>query len=292
MVLRHDVAIVVDSSSCLPAELIAEWKITVVPHELVLNDRTLRDGLDIQPSEFYKLLRQGNVAPTTNAPNSHQFLQGFQTASRLAPNVLCLTLATQFSMAYRSACSAALDANDNLPNVKVVVIDSKTAAGSLGLITLAAARWGAAGHTLDETVERVARLIPKVHLLAFLDTLKYVTQGGRVKKPLAIAGSLLGIKPLTEMKLGEAKLLEKPRSRAKATQRLVDIMGKSTGGQRVAVTVLEADAREDAEALAEVIKARFTTTELFISEFTPVMGAHTGPGLLGVSFYVDEDELG
>lgn len=292
MVFRHDVAIVVDSSSCLPAELIAEWKIIVVPHELVLNDRTLRDGVDIQPSEFYKLLRQENVAPTTNAPNSQQFLQAFQTANRLAPNVLCLTLATQFSMAYQSACSAAVAAHDTLSNIKVNVIDSKAAAGSLGLITLAAARWGAAGHTLDDVVERVERLIPKVNLLAFLDTLKYVTQGGRVKKPLAIAGSLLGIKPLTEMKLGEAKLLEKPRSRAKAARRLVDIMAKSASGHRVAVTVLEADAREDAEVLAKAIQARFTTTELFISEFTPVMGAHTGPGLLGVSFYVDEDELG
>ena len=145
---------------------------------------------------------------------------------------------------------------------------------------------------MNEVVERVERLIPRVNLLAFLDTLKYVTRSGRVKKPLSIAGSLLGIKPLTEMKLGEAKLLEKPRSRAKAARRLVDIMAKTADGHRVAVTVLHADAREGAEALIEAIQARVTTTELFISEFTPVMGAHTGPGLLGVSFYVDEDELG
>ena len=107
MVLQPDVAIVVDSSCCLPPELLRKWKIAVVPHELVVGQRSFRDGVDIQPSEFYRLLAQeGPVKLTTAAPQPRQFLEAFQTDSQTASSVLCITLASQFSATYRSACAA------------------------------------------------------------------------------------------------------------------------------------------------------------------------------------------
>ena len=291
MVLQHDVAVVVDSSSCLPPDLLRKWNITVVPHELIIGRRSFRDGVDIRPDEFYRLLSQWDHSTlSTAAPQPGHFLEGFLTASKQAPNVLCLTLPAEFSATYRSACAAVELANGRLSNTRVQVIDSRAAAGGSGLIALAAARWAAMGLGLDQVVTRVKQLVPRVNLLAFLDTLRYLSRSGRVRKIDAWAGALLSIKPLTELRLGEARMLEKPRSRPKATQRLLDIMRQRVGLKPVIVNVMEAGAVKDAQDLSRQIQSDFNCRELFNSQFTPVMGLHTGPGLLGVAFYVDEED--
>ena len=289
MVQRHDVAVVVDSSCCLPPELLRQWNITVVPHQLVIGDRSFRDGIDIRPDEFYRLLaRDDNPVLSTAAPQPGHFLEGFVAAGELAPNVLCLTLPTEFSAAYRSACGAAESADGSLADTKVQVLDSRAAAGGSGLIALAAARWAAAGLGLDDIVARVEQLTPRVGLLAFLDTVRYLRRSGRVRALDAWAGALFSIKPLTELRQGEARMLEKPRGRANAARRLLAVMRQRVAGQPVVVNVMEANAPQDAQELCRQIQAEFDCRELINSQFTPVMGLHTGPGLLGVAFYVDD----
>ena len=291
MVLQHDVAVVVDSSSCLPPDLLRKWNITVVPHELIIGQRSFRDGVDIRPDEFYRLLSQSDdVSLSTAAPQPGHFLEGFLTAGERAPNVLCLTLSAEFSATYRSACAAVEMANGRLSNTRVEVIDSRAAAGGSGLIALAAARWATTGLGLEQIVERVKQLVPRVNLLAFLDTLRYLRRSGRVRKIDAWAGALLSIKPLTELRLGEARMLEKPRSRLKATHRMLDIMRHRVGLKPVVVNVMEAGAAQDAQALSQRIDSDFNCQEIVNSQFTPVMGLHTGPGLLGVAFYTDEQD--
>ena len=290
MVLQHDVAVVVDSSCCLPPELLRKWNITVVPHQLIIGGRSFRDGVDIAPDEFYRLLAQEDTAAlSTAAPQPGHFLDGFLTAGQRTPNVLCLTLPSEFSGTYRSACAAVELANGRLSNIRVQVVDSRAAAGGSGLIALAAARWADMGLGLDQIVTRVEQMAPRVGLLAFLDTLRYLRRSGRVRKLDAWVGDLLSLKPLTELRLGEARMLEKPRTRAKATQRLLDIMGQRVDGNPVMVNVMEASASLDAQALSRRIQAEFNCRELINSQFTPVMGLHTGPGLLGVAFYVDDE---
>ncbi len=291
MVQRHDVAVVVDSSSCLPPELLRQWNITVVPHQLVIGDRSLRDGVDIRPDEFYRLLAQDQtLSMSTAAPQPGHFLEGFLAAGELAPNVLCLTLPVEFSAAYRSACAAVESANGRLANTNVHVLDSRAAAGGSGLVALAAARWAAMGLALEEIVARVEGLSPRVALLAYLDTISYLRRSGRVRQFDAWAGALLNIKPLTEFRLGQARMLEKPRGKANAARRLLDLMRQRVSGQPVVVNVMEANAPEDAAALSRRIQVEFDCREIITSQFTPVMGLHTGPGLLGVAFYVDDED--
>ena len=291
MVLQHDVAVVVDSSSCLPQDLLRKWNITVVPHELIIGHRSFRDGVDIQPDEFYWLLSQENHDVLTSAaPQLGHFLDAFLAAGEQAPNVLCLTLSAEFSATYRSACAAVELANGKLSNTRVQVMDSRAAAGGSGLIALAAARWAAMGQSMDQVTARVKRLVPRVNLLAFLDTLRYLSRSGRIRKIDAWAGNLLGVKPLTELRLGEARMLEKPRSRIKATERLLDVIRQRVGLMPIVVNVMEADAAQDSHALSQRIRSEFNCREIFNSQFTPVMGLHTGPGLLGVAFYVSEED--
>ena len=280
---------VVDSSSCLPPDMLRKWNITVVPHELIIDQRSLRDGVDIQPREFYRLLAQEHPPKlSTAAPQPRQFLEAFLSASEQASNVLCLTLSAHFSATYRSACAAVAMSKGALSHTKVKVIDSQAAAGAAGLIALAAARWASMGRTLDQVVAGVEGLAPRVNLLAFLDTLRYLSRSGRVRKLEAWAGSMLSIKPLTELRLGEAHMLERPRSRTKATERLLAMMHQRVAQMPLTANVMEADAVDDAGALSLRIQSEFNCREVFVSQFTPVMGLHTGPGLLGVAFYVDD----
>ena len=287
MVSKRRVAVVVDSSSCLPPWLLEKWQIHVVPHELIIEDRSFQDGIDIEPGEFYQLLEKNHRIPTTSSPKPGKFLEAFRSASAAAESVACITVSAKFSATRDSACIAARMAESELPGTRIQVVDSQAAAGGEGLIALEAAREAQRGSELEQVVARVEDLIPRVNLLAFLDTLYYLRRSGRVPRVAAWAGSLLGIKPLTELKLGEARILEKPRSRARAIDRMVSVMRDRVEDRPVHVNVMQAHAGVDAETLRQQIDSEFNCRELFISEFTPVMGAHLGPGLLGLAFYND-----
>ena len=278
-----------DSACCLPPALLRRWNITLVPHELVIGYRSYRDGVDISPCEFYKILRDNRVVPTTAAPRPEEFLDGLLAAGELASNILCMTVSANFSVANRASLAAVEMARDRLSRCRIKVIDSQAAAGALGLITLAAARWAHEGFDLDRIAVRLDRLIPRVNMLAFLDSFDYINRSGRVGKIKAWTGSLLGVRPLTELQGGEARLLERPRSRLRAIDRVVAIMKQRVGGARVVVNIMEADA-EDAVVMERRIREEINCHELFTSQFTPVMGAHTGPGLLGVAFHAVDGE--
>ena len=137
MVHEPNVAVVVDSSCCLPANLLQEWNITVAPHELIVDGRSYRDGIDILPAEFYGLLKSRSAALSTAAPQPGRFLEAFAAAAKLAPNILCITLSASFSVTYRAAMTAKSAFERNcVPGEarRVEVMDSQAAAGASGLV--------------------------------------------------------------------------------------------------------------------------------------------------------------
>lgn len=288
MAQGHDVAIIVDSSCCLPPALIQELNITIVPHGLVLGDRVLKDGADISSDEFYQLLTSAETPITTVAPSPRQYVDAFTNVSQRTDNILALTLSSSLSMTHHAALTALAMNDPKLDAVRIEVVDTQAAAGSLGLIALNAARSAAASRTLDSIIAEVAELIPRVNLIALVDTMEYLVKGGRLGRIPGWVSSKLNIKPVIELTLGQANVLEKPRSRSKATQRLLDIMRVRTEGRRIMVNVMHADSVADAQALCQKVIDVFDCSEVFVSEFTPVMGAHIGPGLVGVAFYTDE----
>ena len=276
-----------ESGSCIPGDLLRKWGITVVPHRLILDGQVFRDGVDIQPVDFYRALRTAESAPTTSGPAPADFLEAFLAVAKQGSDALCVTPAAGFSVAYDSAVAASRMAGDALEDTRVEVIDSGTAAGGAGLVALATAAWASQGLGISEVSRRVRCLIPRINLVAFLDTLEYLQRGGRVGRIPAWAGGLLNIKPVAELRMGATTLVARPRGRARATDRLLDFLRERAGSDSVRVNVMEADAAEEAEALLPRITAEFNCKQAFISQFTPVMGAHTGPGVLGIAFYTD-----
>ncbi len=287
MVSERKIAVVVDSSSCLPDDHLKKWNIYTVPHRLILNDQTYQDGIDISPASFYGIMEKDGVTPTTAAPPPTAFLEVFRQARSVADDLICITVASNLSSAYDSARAAAEMASEE-PGGEIVVVDSRAAAGAHGLIALEAAEMAQRGGPLSQTIDAVSGLIPKVTLLAYVETLHYLKKGGRVPKVAAWAGSILGIRPIAELSLGEARVIGKLRSRPNGIKKLADLAKSRVGEQAVRMNVMHANSSQDAQDLCDLLSRELTCSDIIISEFTPVMGAHLGPGVVGLAFFPED----
>ena len=279
-----NVAIVTDSTANIPDELVQELNIHVVPVWLYWQGQGLRDGLDITAGQLYRLMREDKHLPSTAAPSVGDFLSVYTRLSREAEGIVSIHVSSELSGIYNAALTAA----KLVENVSIQVVDSRSGAMGHGFVILEAARVAAAGRPLEEVVAKARDTSSKVNVLVTLDTLEYLHRGGRVPAVAALVGSLLKINPIVYItRDGHADVLERPRTKAMAVRRMVEIMEQQVGSNPVHAAVVHADALEEAERLKEELASRFHCLELLLTEFTPVMGAHTGPGVLGVVFYME-----
>jgi len=277
------VVVVTDSNAALPERLVQELDIRVVPVLLHLDGHSFRDGVDLAPGEFYRLLRRGGHVPKTSAPSVGDFLRVFASAAGEAQGIVAIHLPPQLSAVYNTALLAS-QLVDGLP---IRVVSSQTAAMAQGFVVLEAARAAAAGAGLDAVSARAEEMSKRVRLLAALETLEYLRRGGRIGGAAALVGSALRIMPILHLVNGRAEPLTIARPRKKAGDCMLREMGKHAGDRPVHVAVCHGDVAEEAEALRRQVAGRFDCVELYVTEFTPVMGAHAGPGLLGLAFYAD-----
>jgi len=280
------VAIVTDTTACIPREQVEKYGIELVPIGLIFGDKVYRDGVDISPAEFYALLRQAKKLPTTSGSLPGPFLEAYRKASQRSSSILCITESSKFSGMCNSARVAAEMAKEALTDVVIEVLDCATAAAGQGLVVLVAAKAAASGKSLAEVVDTAKSVVQRVNLYATMDTLYYLVKGGHVPKAAALASSLLKIKPIFTVSDGDAHPVTNARTNPGAMKRILKIMEqKVVKGQPLHVAVMHADALDRAIVLRNQISSRFDCAELFITEFTPVMGVHTGPGVIGVAFY-------
>ena len=279
------VAVVVDSAASLPSDEACRLGLRVVPMRLTLGAKTYLDGRDLTVSEFYHKLRESKVTPSTSPPPPAGFMEAFVQAAEVAASILCITVSSRFSSSFGSATAALQEAKELLPGVEIRVMDSGSAAGGEGLIALEAQRVANRGGNLDHVVAAAKTVAQRVRLLAFPDTLYYLWKSGRVPGIAHAGAALLDIKPLFELAQGEIRTVARTRSRRRAGTRLVELMRLGLTEGSVHATVMHADAAEAAQGLKQQVEAEIACEDLFISEITPVMGAHIGPGLLGVAFW-------
>lgn len=281
------VTVVTDSAANLPPELAAYYHVTVVPVLLYWNNREYRDGVDISPTELYQHLRQAKdgVLPKTSTPSIGDFVRVYAHAAQEAEAVVSIHLSAELSGIYQVACAAS-----KLVDVPVHVLDCRSAAMGCGFTALEAARAAEAGANVEQVLARARKIARRVRVYAFLDTLTYLHRGGHVPAIASIAGSMLKICPILTVENGPARLAELPRTRRRATTRLLARMKEDVGEGPVHVAIMHADALDEAEVLREEVETHFNCRELFTTEFTPVMGAHTGPGVLGMAWWSEREE--
>ena len=282
------VAIVTDSTHCLSEDLIQEYNIYPVPIDIIFGDKSYRDQVDINCGEFYSLLRQAKKLPTTATAPAGRYLDIFRQLSEEVDSIVCIVVSSGLSATIHTVVEAIETAKVSLPQVNIEVMDSHTTGGALGFAVLEAARAAAGGKSMAEVVERAQSVIRKVNLVMAVDTLHYLIKGGRIGLASGWAGTLLGVKPILECStsVGMLEGLERPRTKRKAIERLLGIMKERVGAEvPVHVMVHHADALDEGEKLREQVSSMFNCAELYLAEWTPVIGVHTGPGLLALSFY-------
>ena len=281
------VAVVTDSASAIPPEMAAQFGIGIAPMEITIDGHTHVDGPSGGLETFYDDLLHADKLPTTSAPKPQVWLDSFTAAAETADSILCVTLASNLSAAYDAARVAKDLARNDLPNTTIRVFDSESAAGSQALVALEAARAAARGASLDEVEAAAAHVSSLVRLVAYLETLEYIHKGGRVPRIAVWASQLLDIKPVLQFAKGRVAIIARPRSRRRAFDRLMRSARTDLTGKRAHVNVMHAGAAEEAAAMLAKLGDEFDCQELFLTQFHPFMGAHTGPGLVAIAYWAE-----
>ncbi len=273
------VAIVTDSTSDLPSQLARTRSITVVPLTLHFEGRSLLDGVDIRPSEFYRKLPNATTHPTTSQPAPARFAEAYGALLANHAEVVSLHISEKLSGTYASAVQGA----EMTDPKRVHVVDSELVSMSLGLLTLAASVIASQGADASAIVERVSAMRDQVHTYFSVATLEFLRRGGRIGRASALLGSVLQVKPVLCIRDGLVTPLERVRTFDRALNRIVDLAREVDQGKGLCVVVGHADAEEDAERVARELEPVADT--LMIQPLGPVVGAHAGPGVVGVGCY-------
>lgn len=272
------VKLVTDSVADLPQEVIDELGITVVPLEVSFGRNTYRDRVDITPAEFYSRLADASIMPYTSAPSPGVFADVFDSIAAHSDEIVAVFVPRRFSATQEAAL-----AGIRLMKRKctVEVIDSTFAIMGQGLLVIEAARRALAGAGMQEIVRMLSDNVPKVHVRVTLDTLEYLRRGGRIGKIQAFLGSMLKMNPIVGLKDGEAFPFTRVRTRSRAVEWLYNF---ACGFSKVRALAIEygSDSTE-AYKLADRFKTVFPGIPLYISNVSPVVGTHTGPGVLAVT---------
>jgi DegV family protein with EDD domain len=279
--MPRKVALVTDSTAYLPKDLLERYQIHVVPNVVNWGTKSYRDGVDIGATEFFERLKTDPVQPTTAVSGVGDFRDVYARAAESAEAVLGLHLGAKLSGTYM----AAVQAKDLLPDNNIQVIDSNATAMALGFVVLAAARAVEAGGDLDAAVQAAQATIPHVGIVFTVETLEYLKRGGRLSGAQAFVGGLLDLKPILELRDGKVEPVERVRTKRKALDRVLDIIaGKTQGKQPIRLATLHAAAPQEAATLLAAAQQRLGAVETHLTEVSPTVAVHTGPGTVGLAY--------
>jgi DegV family protein with EDD domain len=285
------IAVVCESTACLPSALTQRYHITTMPIPFVFGDETFLDGVNITPREFYSRLEASRIPPRTSPPSPGEYLSLWTTLAGNDCSVLLVTASGTITSFNRSTRLAQELSREALPHTRVAIVDSGSAAMGQGFVTLAAARAAAAGADLAGAVAAAESVRDRVEMIVTLDTLVYLARASRIPQVAAWVGGVLAIKPVILFARGDVVQLARVRTRRRSVEQLlVEMQRRVAADTRLHVAVHHTQSEGEARELRDRVTATFTCVESYLTEFTPVMGAYCGPGLLGVAYYAEEGD--
>ncbi|MGW8225266.1 MAG: DegV family protein [Anaerolineales bacterium] len=281
------VAIVTDSTACIPQNILDELDIHWLPYYIHSGEETLRDMVTITPREFYDWLPTAQELPHTAIPGPGEYLDMYQKLAKQGiQQIVSIHMTSKGSGAFQAAQTARGMLKDLLPKMVVEVIDTLNVSMCHGWMVIEAAREAIQGASLDRVVNKVSQLIPITRMLQTADTLKYLYMGGRIGKAQHLVGSLLSIKPIISMEDGVIVSLGTARSRGRAYKMIVEKIESVVGYRgKIKIAYVHAAARAEAEKIKAMVEERLTPEETIVAELSPALGVHTGPGTAGVCYF-------
>ena len=279
------IAIVTDSSAYLPKAFVDRHKIRVVPLKIHWNEKTYRDGIDISPSVYYKLLARSSTIPTTSQPPVDEFLQVYEELATDHDGIIVTLISSGISGTVSSAKTAATMFSE----VPVEVIDTRSTAAGLALVVKAIAQGVVDGKNLISTKQLAEDVVQKLDLFFAVDTLKYLHKGGRIGGASRYFGTALSIKPILYLDhQGKIDSLDRVRTKTKAIEKLIELAVGKAAGKPAHVGIMHANALDEAKQIQSHLSVQIECKQAEIYPFSPVIGAHVGPGTVGIGIYPAE----
>ena len=276
------VAIVTDSTSTIPKNLVEKYQLTVLPQMVIWGEETQRDGVDVQPTDFYKRLAASKVSPTTSQATVVAFKESYEKLHRDGYEILCVLISNKLS----GTIGSAIQAKEMVPDAKVEIVDSLSVAMALGFQVLEVAKLAQTGASLGECKTLAEKAVSHTGVVITPETLEYLHRGGRIGGGAKFLATALNIKPILEVHDGRLEAVERVRTRTKVLSRIVELTGERIAGRTpVRISAVHANSPADAQFLLDEAKKQFKPVEAFISEVSPAIGTHTGPGTVGLAFW-------
>jgi len=273
------VRIVTDSAADLPGEIAAAHRIEIVPLSVRFGSESYLSGVELGSDEFWNKLRASQEAPSTAAPSAGDFQNAYQKlASDGATGIVSLHLSSKLSATYQSADVASKE----IGNIPVEVVDTLAVSAGTGLMAVHAAERAESGADAVAIATELTELRSRVHLYGVIDTLEYLRRGGRIGGAAALLGTMLKVKPVIGLENGVVEPLDRVRTRIKGLEHLVGLVRQDAN--RIERFVVVSGEAPDTEQFVSMLDGIVSVTPKDVWPFGPIVGAHAGPGVIGVCY--------
>ena len=277
------IAIVTDSTTYIPPDLVKKHDISVAPQIIIWEDKSYRDGVEIQSDEFFERLKTAKTMPTTSQVAVVDMQQIFQDRVNQGCDVVGIFVSSKLSGTVQSAVQA--KELMGKAGEKVHIIDSRSVAMALGFQALAVARAAEAGATLQECISLAEKSRDHVGVVFAVDTLEFLHRGGRIGGAARFLGTLMNMKPVLALENGRVEPVERVRTKGKANERVLELVIEQVGSRKpVRLATLHANAAEEARELLSKAERALQPVESIFSAVSPAVGTHAGPGTVGLTF--------
>lgn len=278
------IKIITDSTADIPKNLAEELNITVVPLTVHFGEESYKDWYDLTSTEFFEKLKNSDVMPTTSQITPAAFEEVFRKELQENDSIICVTLSSKASGTYQSAVIA----KNSIEDADIEVIDSMLLSYGYGMVVVEAAKMAKEGKSKQEIIGRVNYLLERIDTYFIVDTLEYLKKGGRINLAAAVIGNILNIKPVLGIKDGLVVPVDKIRGSKNIIPKMIELIKSKGYNMSNQVVGLAHGAIPDRlEELKEAIENEFHPKGFVISEVGSVIGAHSGPGVIGAFFIRD-----
>ncbi|MEI8133336.1 MAG: DegV family protein [Leptolinea sp.] len=281
------VHIVTDGSVDMPEDWATKYCIHILPLMVRFGEKMYTSGVDIDPGNFYQLVRQYGIVPKTSLPSPGQIADFYRSFAKKGEEILSIHLSSKLSGTYSAVQLAAREVEKEF---RIVTFDSMAGSAALGFMCREARLMAESGISLQKIIERLERIKDRLIVIFTLDTLEFARLNGRVSAIQSLVGTFLQIKPIIYLKDGLLEMGDKVRTRNHAIQRVMDQVNNRLGRVPVNVAVVHAGDTATALSLVEKVKEELNFREVVITDLAIPVAANLGPGTIGIVAYPVEEE--
>jgi DegV family protein with EDD domain len=289
----NKVAVMTDTVTAMSQEIADKYDITIVPMGIVIDGKLYRENEVNLPEYYQKLLqiKETEKLPTSSSISAGEFLEACRELSQKAEGIVYISHSVRLGASSKAALAAKERLQEELPNIKIEVIDPGTACGAQMLIALEAAKAAAADKSFAEVVAVANSMITKVKYIVLVDNLEYLSSGGRILDGRAWAEAKVSTKALLETDAAKGVVhapLARYKTKAKAVQGLLEIMKERCRDKKLHVVIEHINVPDEAEELKKKVLSQFQIAELYVTQTLPLVGRHTGPGSLFLCWWSED----